>query len=323
MPKVNYNNKKEPKPTVDGEDKLLYCRKCTQIKKFVNFYEATSFLDTNGKMSICKDCCNDIYNYFYKQYNYIEKALYETCRILDVSYSIEAMNSTLSHIEKLKQNNNKHDKVFGYYKSKISSMTKINGRADLSFANSDNFENNNSSNKTDIEFKDENFIITSDIVKFWGKGKETWEYEFLDEEMYKIKSSFECPDYGMEMLMRDICFINLDIEKNRQGISKNDVDKLMKTRGTLMNDAKMKPIQASGAEANEQVSFGTLIKKLENERPIPQKLGDEMKKYIDTFMSGHLAKMLGLNCDLVDKYEESLKEYTIDFEELDNREDDE
>jgi len=89
-----------------------------------------------------------------------------------------------------------------------------------------------------------------------------------------------------------------------------------------MTDANMKPVQATGAEANDQITFGTLIKKWENEKPIPSHLDDEMKKYIDTYMVGHLAKMEGFNNDLVNKYNESLKEYTIDLNSLDDEEDD-
>ena len=94
---------------------------------------------------------------------------------------------------------------------------------------------------------DENFFeITNDIVKYWGKGKDSWEYEFLDREMTKITTSFECPDYSMEMLMRDICFVNLSIERIRQDLEKGDIAKLIKTRSELMNDANMKPVQATG-----------------------------------------------------------------------------
>ncbi|NLY47342.1 MAG: hypothetical protein GX053_15380 [Tissierella sp.] len=135
----------------------------------------------------------------------------------------------------------------------------------------------------------------------------------------KLMSSFECPDYGMEMIMRDICFINLDIDRLRRekkGNANSEITKLINTRSNLMNDAKMKPIQATGAEANDQITLGTLIKKWENEEPIPPTLDDEMKRYIDTFMIGHLAKMEGLNNELVKKYEEAISEYTIDMKEV-------
>jgi hypothetical protein len=137
-------------------------------------------------------------------------------------------------------------------------------------------------------------------------------------------SSFECPDYGMEMIMKDICIINLEIEKIRQ--EKKDsankiITNLIKTRSDLMNDANMKPIQSTGADASDQITFGTLIKKWENERPIPQPMDDEMKKYIDTFMVGHLAKMEGLHNEFTELYDREISKYTIDFNELNNEAD--
>ena len=45
-------------------------------------------------------------------------------------------------------------------------------------------------------------------------------------------------------------------------------------------------------------------------------MDDEMKKYIDTYLIGHLAKMEGLNNDLVKQYEEAIREYTLDMETI-------
>jgi hypothetical protein len=123
----------------------------------------------------------------------------------------------------------------------------------------------------------------------------------------------------MEMIMKDICFINLDIEKIRREKRPNsskEITSLIKTRSDLMNDANMKPIQSTGADANDQVTFGTLIKKWENERPIPKPLDDEMKRYIDTFMVGHLAKMEGLHNEMTEKYDQAISKYTINFSDI-------
>jgi len=48
-----------------------------------------------------------------------------------------------------------------------------------------------------------------------------------------------------------------------------------------------------------------------------------MKKYIDTYMVGHLAKMEGLHNEFTDMYDKALKPWTVDFSNLDNDEDDE
>jgi hypothetical protein len=294
-----------------------YCRKCKTVWSLTKFYEATNpMIDANGFMSVCKDCCNRIYEQYFIIYNNMEKALQLTCQDLDVRFSHDALKQTQSHAEGCLVKGKPSDKIFGLYKSKIGSTTKHNDSID-GFRYRD----------SEIVMEDKAERLSSEspisdaLLEYWGRNHEPYEYEFLDAEMTKIQSSFECPDYGMEMLMRDISFINLDIEKTRLGVSKYDISKLIETRSKLMNDAKMKPIQATGAEANAQVSFGTMIKRWETTKPVPTTLDDEMKKYIDTYMVGQLAKIEGMDNDITQKYDNELKPYTIDFDEIYNADD--
>jgi hypothetical protein len=123
----------------------------------------------------------------------------------------------------------------------------------------------------------------------------------------------------MEMIMKDICFINLDIEKVRQNIEKGDITKLIETRGKLMNDAKMKPIQATGAEANDQITFGMLIKKLENDKPTDEPLDewkdpDNFNRWLKIFV-GHLADMNDIDNEAVKEYKEIIKPYSVSRDE--------
>jgi hypothetical protein len=190
------------------------------------------------------------------------------------------------------------------------------------YKDSDVVEDNNISVNLN-ENSSKNSNMDSKIISYWGKNRDTWEYEFLEEEIYKLKTDFECPDYGMEMIMKDIAFINLDIERIRQGLEKGDITKLIESRSKLMNDGNLKPVQSTGADKNEKVSLGVFIKKWENEKPVKRQLDDEMKTYIDTFMVGHLAKMEGLNNEAVKKYEDAIKDLTINFSDLKSEDDDE
>ena len=166
--------------------------------------------------------------------------------------------------------------------------------------------------------------IEDEVKRYWGLGYTKDEYGYLEYEKTKLTTSFECPDYGMEMIMRDICFINLEIDtlrRERKENSQKTLTNLIDTRSKLMNDANMKPIQSTGADGNDQVTFGTLIRKWENERPIPKPLDDEMKEYIDTYMVGHLAKMEGLHNEMTEKYDREIAKYTINFEDVRKQQD--
>jgi len=82
-----------------------------------------------------------------------------------------------------------------------------------------------------------------------------------------------------------------------------------------MNDAKMKPIQATGAESNDQITFGTLIKKLENDKPTDEPLDewkdpDNFNKWHTIFV-GHLADMNDMENEVVKDYKEIIKPYTV------------
>lgn len=331
MPRLkNSLTRKKPEPkSLAGQ--TGYCRRCAKTKALSNFYEATNLLlDSNGHMSICKDCCHEVYEHYTDVYKNLEEALEKTCQDLDVRFSRQAVMHTKTHIEKAKANNKSFEKVFGYYKSKLMSTGKVNEYIDsFRYKDSDysvfekidsiehqkvKYDSGERKNEV-IDVDDVDFEVTKEMLAYWGKGKEKWEYNILENELFNLKTDFECSDYGMSMIMKDIAFINLEIENIRLGISKSDLSKMIELRSKLMNDANLKPVQSTGADRNEKVSFGTLIKKWENERPIKKHIDDEMKKYIDTYFIGHLAKMEGLRNSTVSKYEEAMKEYTVDINE--------
>ena len=280
------------------------CSKCTKIKSLDEYYMASSdLISSDGKLTICKVCLESLITDYNNptQFKNIMRSIDRPFLAAEYlgSPSSNPSNPQREYMKRLAMRQNRHltwaDSEFGQFVGTGISSTTINPNID------------------------------EEITRYWGNGYSVEEYEFLEDERHKLMSSFECPDYGMEMIMKDICFINLDIEKCRQDRKDNSgkvITELIKTRRDLMNDANMKPIQSTGAEASDQITFGTLIKKWENERPVPKKLDDDMKDYIDTFMIGHLAKMDGLNNDMTKKYDQALAKYTIDFDEI-NREPDE
>ncbi|GMX64399.1 hypothetical protein Elgi_36680 [Paenibacillus elgii] len=287
-----------------GTSEKIKCLKCGKSKmpSTKNFYENVNPLFNSEKFEVCKECIN----------NYIGERASE-------GYT-DRVKLVLAMLDKpfIGDQWVSREEDWAKYIPQISSFPQYKGVSfkDSTFLFSGSILNPFPLNDEVDPISDPNLY---ELTKYWGRGYSNEDYQYLEEEKVKLMSSFECPDYGMEMIMRDICFINLEIEKVRQEQKANgskEISNLIKTRSDLMNDAKMKPIQATGAEANDQISFGVLVKKWENDRPIPRGLDDEMKNYIDTFMVGHLAKMEGLNNEMTEKYEKAMSEYTIDFEEL-------
>lgn len=286
------------------EEKIkIRCTSCWNEKDPSQFYISNSpFQKYTNRVSVCKDCfwdyVSDDVNRLIDALRRIDKPFIKSLWISSLEESENTDRNTIPTKVYMKNVSMPQYKNFTWDDSDFDGHKKT-----------DSVLNNNLNS----------IIYDEEIIQYWGNGYDEWEIDFLEGEKIKLMSSFECPDYGMEMIMKDICFINLDIEKIRQERKPNsskEITALIKTRSDLMNDANMKPIQSTGAEANDQITFGTLIKKWENDRPIPKPLDDEMKKYIDTFMIGHLAKMEGLHNDLTDKYEKAISKYTIEFDEI-------
>lgn len=288
----------------------IKCNCCGRTKKDGEFYVSQSHFNKNtGKLNVCKQCVWD----------HAEKdtgdliLVKETLRMIDKPFISDIWKASEEESERTGK------KLFRTYMKNIV----MNKYKDMNWGDSI-FKYQSTIQTLDGDVT-ENDDIT-EVINTWGRGKLDWEYEYLENEKFNLESSFECPDYGMEMIMKDICFINLDIEKLRQENNPNNqkaITNLIEARSKLMNSANMNPIQATGAEANDQITFGTLIKKWENEKPIPKPIDNEMKEYIDTFMVGHLAKMEGLTNDLTEKYDKALSKYTIEFSEINKDKDEE
>lgn len=280
--------------------KICACSTCSKKGKeqtLDNFYATSSLCFEDGRIHICKTCCIKIFD----------------------SEGFKGFQSIMKLINKPILN----DKFKGNYGDYIRQVNSLPNYKYQSYEDSDIFEETKMLQiEKEKDYKNKIEVnVDEDIIYYWGKGYEEDEYQFLENEKLKLESSFECPDYGMEMIMKDICFINLEIERVRQERTANNqktLTNLIETRSKLMNDANMKPIQATGAEGNDQITFGTLIKKWENERPVPKPIDDEMKRYIDTYMVGHLAKMEGLNNELTQLYDEEIAKYTVSINDVKN-----
>lgn len=89
----------------------------------------------------------------------------------------------------------------------------------------------------------------------------------------------------------------------------------------LLGTANLKPSQNNEKAMVEQNTFGTLIKKWENERPISEPLPewqdvDNIRKYITVYFLGHLCKMVGVQNKYSAAYEEEMAKYRVEMPEL-------
>lgn len=273
------------------EQKKICQGKCQRTLVKSTFYN-TSDTDfyPDGKIGICKKCCGDLieekgFTAFQTLMRMINKPIY------DKLYENQGYAKYIRTINSMPQ-----------YKDKI-------------YNDSDLFQNKNISVSPALEVELDNDELKS-LKYMFGEGYEDRDYAYMKLEFEDYLNKYEVESKTLESLIREIIITQIDIRKARA--NNQDVKGLLKVYQDLMTSANLKPVQETGSQSVSQESFGTLIKKWENERPIPEpdpkwRDVDGVKKYVETFFFGHLAKLFGKENEskLKDEYDEYIEEYTV------------
>lgn len=136
---------------------------------------------------------------------------------------------------------------------------------------------------------------------------------FLENEYQDWIQRYPCENKGQEVLYKQICFIELNIDKaQKEG---KDTKDLLKSLQDVMTSLQIKPSQNNSNTLTEAKTFGQLIAKWEESKPIPKpdedfKDVDHISEYVDVFMRGHLAKMMGLKNGYSEKYDSYISQYS-------------
>lgn len=270
-----------------------------------NFYENTNPLFSSDKLEVCKDCLKSFIGDRDDSKGYLER-----------------IQSVLSLMDKpfLEELWFQRDRDWAKYIPQLSSFTQYKG---LTFKDSTLNINREIkeiiSEKKNIEISEKySEEEINGLISFWGKGIELEDLEYLQNEYEKLINSYECDSYAMELLFQEASQCRLTIKKMR--LDNKSVDKELKTLQDLLGSANIKPVQETGANSAEQATFGTLIKKYENEKPIPEPDSrwadvDGIKKYMGIWFFGHLAKMLGVKNEQSEMYEQELNAYKVEAPE--------
>lgn len=150
---------------------------------------------------------------------------------------------------------------------------------------------------------------------------------FLENEYEDWVSRYECQTKAQEEIFERICLNKLDAAKARkEGKPTKDIDKSLQD---LLATQNIQPRQNAGSmdAMSDAQTFGTLIQKWENTRPIPEvdedlKDVDKIGLYIDAFYRGHMSKMLNIPNKYSHIYEKVMDKYTVKKPDYDLDEDD-
>lgn len=304
-------------------------------EKYTCFYCENEYIDTNyyksyskfysniGRIPYCKQCIEKFYQYYFDKYTnegYTSperKAIKRVCMALDIYYVEKVFNSAMSKVEKSDSNISpmaQYMRIIQLYQYQDESYdTTIKEEKERE---QKEFERNSS-----LDDDSNNIEIDEKTIKFFGKGFEPEDYTFLQEQYEDWVTRHECQTKAQEEVFKRICFKQLEILKaTRRG---EDTKNLDDTFQKLLDTAKLQPKQNSGETVSDAQTFGTLIDKWENTRPIPEidedlRDVDKIAWYIDVFFRGHLSKMMGLKNGLSNLYSKFIKKYTVEKPEYDN-----
>lgn len=279
-------------------------------------------------MSICKKCIDEMYNSYLEQCNDSRTAVRQICRKLDLYWSDKLFN----HVEKKHTVNTV---MFGYI-AKINTVAYSGKSYDDTLSEEGTLWKKNVQPVVEHELVqnntrtgDKEMIIPEDVIAFWGDGYTPEMYTSLEQRrsywMSRFPDDYEL-DIGTEAIIRQICSLELDI--NRDRAAGRAVDKSVNALNTLLGSASLKPAQKKGdADASiYNTPMGVWIDRFEYKRPIPDDATDEeknyFKKYILAWFGGHLSKMFGIKNANTKLYDEEIAKYRVCRPEFDDDSDD-
>lgn len=286
----------------------IECTCCGKKKVAGEYYRSQSDLyKALGFLPICKVCIDSFYNRYKKIYKDDKKTIYEFCRLFDLPYSEGSFNGAVQHSKKTGW------RLYQSYFKQVNSLGDVNNAGtcfkdgETLAACSDTFDSDNFMDDIDISY--------NDIVDFWGSGFSKDEYLYLENFYNDFVNNYECDTPAQVLLFKNAAKTQLNADKALAKGNVNLYDKLIKTLSTILGDSNIKPVQETGANATEQATFGTLIKKWENEKPVPDALDDWKRmdwiKYIRIWFLSHLAKMVNIPNPYEAEYEEEMSRFRV------------
>lgn len=292
-----------------------------------------------GYIPICKECIDTMYNMYLSQCNDAKSAVRQMCRKLDLFWS-ESVYEVVTR-------KSSERSMMTQYIAKINTTSYAGKSYDDTLSNEGTLWNFASGSDTEIEEDstaqgaviesvlddkdntDDGYVASEDVVAFWGAGYSQSMYKELEQRLQYWKSrmpeGFE-NDVGTEAIIRQICSLELDI--NRDRAAGRSVDKSVSALNTLLGSANLKPAQRKDdADSSlENTPFGVWIRRWETQRPIPEpdpelEDCDGIVKYISIWFLGHLCKMLGIKNTYCKLYEDAVAKMRVDRPEYEDEDD--
>lgn len=313
------------------EQTVVVCSRCGTgfSKRRGNFYANNSACNKGtGHLPICKACLDQIYQGYLATSGDGAKAVRQMCRKLDLYWN-ERLYASCARGSAEKS-------VIVTYLTRLTSSAYAGKCYDDTLLEEDTLWQFGDTAvpvakvepepAEEVEEED----VPSEMKEFWGAGYTPSMYRELQERYdYYLSKMGEGAslDIGGEILLRQICTLEIDI--NRDRVAGKSVDKNVNALNTLLGSAMLKPVQqkADTDAGMGNTPYGMWIWKFENEEPIPE-VDPEMRdvdgiiRYVTIWVFGHICKMLGIKNHYCKLYEDAIAARRVERPELDDEDDD-
>lgn len=288
---------------------ILLCPKCnTWQSKEKGYYLDDAY--AIGRFPICKSCIYEMVEQRHKDGDppnetkeSVQRVLRMMNRVYDDQFYDSCVKGALDAVT-----NRLVQSPFQAYITAIQSLPNWKG---LTWENS-RF-GDELPGQSDEEINENSRLIKAARKRF-GRDYSLQDLYFLETQYEDWVQRYACESKAQEILFQRIAFTQLAIEKAQK--NGKDTEKLDKTLQDLMSSNSIKPAQNNANALTEAKTFGQLIAKWEEEKPIPEpekpfKDIDRIGLYIDVFFKGHLSKMMGLKNAFSSLYDRFMAKYTV------------
>lgn len=303
---------KNKKSVISTEIIKYNCTHCDKKKRDTDYYLSDSFLyKARGRLTICKDCIGKLYQSIFSVTNSDKITMYKLCRKLDIPFIHSLFDIAV------KESNRKSTDIYRMYFQKMNSLGKTNNYSGT-FDDGEDLDQSGNREVGNVEGIQQDlmdgFTVDKDMVLKWGPDLPVEDYWFLEKKYSEYDTEYTLDSMNLRDYIREACFIHLTKEKKRKNgeTVKSELDMLDKLHGSC----NLKPNQETGMNSIEQATFGTLIKKWENEHPIPEpdeawKDVNNIKKYVSAYFTGHMSKLMGIDAGVTQEYIDEMEKYTV------------
>lgn len=294
-----------PRTKTKKAGSTFICSHCGNELPERSFYRSYGLFYKGNHTSLCKDCLEAVFMQYLQKYREEKHseperdAIRRICMCLDTYYNDKIFDGAVKTLE-----SSPNMSLLASY-CKVAQLNKKS--YDDTITESGVFELPALSEVTNE--------VSERTIRFFGNGFTDEDYLYLQEQYDDWTTRHECNTKSQEEMFKQICFTQLELLKaTRRG---DDTKDLNATFLKQLDAAKLQPKQNYSETLSDTQTFGTLIDKWENTRPIPEvdedlKDVDHIGSYLDVFFRGHLAKMLGLKNAVSHFYERYMKKYTVD-----------